>query len=68
MCGVRLLWIVTALKFWDDILVVFLSYPISWTITALTMMTFYLRGRWMHPKDRRAKRVRAGAEPPEVQP
>lgn len=30
-------------------------------ITALTMMTFYLRGRWMHPKKRHKKPAKAEA-------
>lgn len=41
MGGVRLVWIFVVLQFWNDIRVVYLSYPVSWITAGLCMVIYY---------------------------
>lgn len=41
MGGVRLVWIFIMLRFWNDIRVVYLSYPVSWITAGLCMFIYY---------------------------
>ncbi len=42
-CLVRILWIFTVFAYFRSIEILFISYPITWTITGFTHMVFYLR-------------------------
>lgn len=46
MCGLRILWIYTALEAWPRIEIIYLSYPISWTVTCILMALYYYFGKW----------------------
>lgn len=50
LCVVRVLWILFILKFKPSIAGVFLGYPISWTIGALLMIIYTIKGKWI-PRD-----------------
>ena len=44
-CGVRLLWIATVFQTYHTPQVLFLSYPVSWAITAAVHIAFFLAVR-----------------------
>jgi putative MATE family efflux protein len=46
MCILRLVWIFVALNIWFKIEIIFLSYPISWTVTFLLNFLYYKFGNW----------------------
>ncbi|MDO5037550.1 MAG: MATE family efflux transporter [Tissierellia bacterium] len=46
MFGFRLVWVLFALPIWQTIDVVFLSYPISWSLTLLLTLLYYKFGKW----------------------
>lgn len=50
MFGFRLVWVLFALPIWETIDVVFLSYPISWVLTAALTLLYYKFGKWK-PQD-----------------
>ena len=41
-CGLRLLWIATVFQVWHTPTMLYLSYPVSWTITAVFHFVFFL--------------------------
>ena len=41
-CGVRLLWIATVFRIYHIPTILYLSYPVSWTITAIVHFSFFL--------------------------
>ena len=50
LCGVcllRIVYIALMIPQWHTVLSVSLSYPISWTLTALVFTVYYLRGSWL---------------------
>ena len=47
ICGLRLLWMAVMLPVWHDILVVILSYPVSWGVTFLVTTVLYLTKPWL---------------------
>lgn len=40
-CGLRILWIYTAFAWFPTLEVLYMSYPVTWAVTALTQYTFY---------------------------
>ena len=42
ICGIRLLWIYTIFKYNHTLKTLYISYPISWVITALVHMICYI--------------------------
>ena len=49
-CGLRILWILTIFAAHRSLLVLYLSYPVSWTITALAHVVCFLIVRRKFPK------------------
>ena len=47
LCVVRVLWIMGVLAFNPSIEGVFLGYPISWTIGAILMIIYTVKGKWI---------------------
>ena len=43
ICVYRVLWLLVTLRFWMDIRLVYLCYPISWLLCAIAMTVFYFR-------------------------
>lgn len=43
MCIIRMIWIATVTKMWDDIIAVYLCYPITWTITGIVFIIYYTK-------------------------
>ncbi|MCL2675786.1 MAG: MATE family efflux transporter [Firmicutes bacterium] len=46
MCGFRIIFLFSVMPFKNDIVVVYLSYTTSWTLSAVALVIYYLRGRW----------------------
>jgi len=40
-CGLRILWIATVFPFYNTIPALFMSYPITWAITAVLLLTMF---------------------------
>lgn len=47
ICVLRVVWIAAAVPVWRDIRCVCLSYPISWSVTSLVFIAYYLHGGWL---------------------
>lgn len=44
ICVFRVVWLFTLLHFFSDIRIVFLCYPISWTLSSVVMTLYYFKG------------------------
>ena len=47
VCGIRIIWLFTAVKIWPSMSMVAMNYPVSWVITAVVFIIYYLRGNWL---------------------
>lgn len=47
VCGIRVVWLLSAVKIFPTMTMVALSYPVSWIITAVVFIVYYLRGNWL---------------------
>lgn len=47
VCGLRLVWLLAVVPVWHTMEAVAMNYPISWVITALIFIIYYLRGKWL---------------------
>ena len=60
ICVLRVVWIAVAVPKWHFVETVFFSYPITWAITSVLFIIYYLQGGWLR------KRIqRLGFEPEE---
>ena len=53
ICVLRVVWILTAVPLRPEISTVAFSYPLTWTVTSVLFIIYYLRGNWL-------KRCRGG--------
>ena len=47
VCVLRVLWVFFALPLHRTIDMVIVSYPITWTLTSLLFIAYYLQGGWL---------------------
>ena len=47
ICGLRLVWLFTAVPLSHSIITVIWSYPITWIITTIAFWIYYLKGNWL---------------------
>ncbi len=47
VCLLRVAWLAVALPRWPTMTTVLLAYPITWVITSLLFIVYYLRGGWL---------------------
>ena len=47
VCGLRILWLLTAVPVWHSVVTVELSYPITWTLASLLFVIYYKKGGWL---------------------
>lgn len=47
VCVLRVIWIFCVVPLRRDIITVVVSYPITWTVTSLLFIVYYLRGNWL---------------------
>lgn len=51
-CVVRVIYITVMVAVWNDILVVFTAYPLTWTISSILFVIYYFKADWLHTFDR----------------
>lgn len=54
VCLFRVLWIFFVLPFWHNLVFLFASYPISWALTSLLFIVYYVHGGWLQKQISRA--------------
>lgn len=47
VCGLRVGWIAIAVPLWPTLITVMASYPITWGLTSVCYVVYYLRGNWL---------------------
>ena len=47
VCGLRVVWILLMVPYWHTMQMVAMNYPVSWVITAVIFVIYYLRGKWL---------------------
>ena len=47
VCLLRVLWILFVVPHWNTIRTVSISYPVTWSVTALVFAIYYKHGRWL---------------------
>ena len=53
-CVLRITYITITLHFIHAIGVVFWAYPITWTLSSITFLIYYLKADWPHYLDKKA--------------
>lgn len=51
-CVVRVAYITIAVGIWENILVVFTAYPLTWSLSAVLFLIYYFKADWLHSFDR----------------
>lgn len=51
-CVVRVAYITIAVGIWENIMVVFTAYPLTWSISAVLFLIYYFKADWLHTFDR----------------
>lgn len=49
MCIVRILWLTIVLPIWQNYYLVLVCYPMTWALSSLFYIIYYLKGRWKDP-------------------
>lgn len=47
VCVLRIAWVQLVAPNYDNILMIYVSYPITWTVTSLLFIIYYLQGSWL---------------------
>ena len=47
ICLLRLVWLLAVVSRWRTVTMTVLSYPITWTVTTVLFLVYYLRGGWL---------------------
>lgn len=47
-CILRVSYITLALKVWPDIATIFWAYPITWSVSCVVFLIYYLKADWVH--------------------
>lgn len=47
VCALRLVWLLIAVPIHNTVYMVELSYPITWTVTSVSLAIYYCKGRWL---------------------
>lgn len=53
-CIIRVSYITIAVNFIPDIRVIFWAYPITWTLSSITFLIYFLKSDWLHAFEKRA--------------
>ena len=51
-CVIRVSYITVAVHFVPRITTVFWAYPLTWTLSSIVFLTYYLKGNWLHAFER----------------
>lgn len=60
-CLIRVSYIVLVARASDNIRMIFWAYPITWSLSSITFLIYYLKADWPHYLDQREKRQEAKA-------
>jgi Na+-driven multidrug efflux pump len=41
VCGLRIIWLFTAVPIWPSVRMVIISYPMTWSVTSLLFIFYY---------------------------
>lgn len=52
-CGIRVLYVTTAIRFFPVFQTICWAYPITWTLSSIVFLWFLLRTDWVHAYERR---------------
>lgn len=52
-CGIRVLYVTTAIRFFQVFQTICWAYPITWTLSSIVFLWFLLRTDWVHAYERR---------------
>lgn len=47
ICGLRILWVLFVVPHWSNLLGISICYPVSWLITAVVLIIYYKKGKWL---------------------
>ena len=47
-CGIRITYVTIMGRLFDNIRLIFIAYPITWTISSVIFLIFLFKGNWMH--------------------
>lgn len=67
-CAIRILYITVALRFVPRISVIFWAYPLTWGLSCVAFLLYYLKSDWVHAFERKEKRESASPSASEVPP
>jgi len=54
-CGVRITYIIIVMKLFGEIRYVFWAYPLTWSISSVIYLVYYLFSDWVHGFQKREK-------------
>lgn len=52
-CVLRIIYITAAVKLFKVITVIYWAYPITWSISSLIFLIYYLKSDWIHGFDKK---------------
>ena len=55
VCLLRVVWVMGVAPAYHSLTVVLLSYPITWTVTSVLFVIYYLKGGWLRRSIGKAK-------------
>lgn len=61
ICVLRIVWLLTVLPIWNTLFALALNYPVTWGITAVFFIIYYLRGNWLKRSITRTQTEQAAA-------
>lgn len=56
-CGVRITYITVAVRLIPEIKMVFWAYPLTWSLSSVVFLIYFLKGDWMHAYEKRELNV-----------
>ena len=57
-CVVRVSYITVMVDLWQNILVVFTAYPLTWTLSSIIFIIYFFKADWLHNFDRLDEKAR----------
>ena len=56
-CVFRIVFITVGMRFAHDIRILFWAYPVTWSISSVIFLIYYLKSDWLHAYERDAGRT-----------
>ena len=54
-CIVRVTYITISVHFIPDIRMVFWAYPLTWSLSSIVFLVYFLKGKWVHGFEQQAR-------------